>query len=160
MKFRLVFFNELYVALRPDDDQRCPAQGILQSFSLAVSLFLLRDQVGIADNLVMMQDDLEGVELGGRNQHSIRGFREPIDCQFRSFLLLNLFLPKKCVCSLETLQLRAELAAFLCARWVMGLSDTAGAGSLPVGLFCALWPCPLQLLCMKTSSSAAAAGQH
>lgn len=146
--------------MRPDGDQRCLIQGILQSFSLAVSLFLLRGQVGIVDNLVMMQDDLEGVDLGGRSQRSIRGFREPTDCQFRSFLLLNLLLPKKCVCSLQTLHLRAELAAFLCARWVMGLSDTTGVGSLPVGLFCALWPCPLQLLCMRMSGFAAAAGQH
>lgn len=91
MKFRLVFFNELHVALRPDDDQRCPAQGILQSFSLAVSLFLLRGQVGIADNLVMMQDNLEGVELGGRNQRSIRGFRESLIVSFGVFYYLIFF---------------------------------------------------------------------
>lgn len=76
----------------------------------------------------MMQDDLDGFELGGRNQRSIRGFREPINCPFQSFFITYSFSSKKCMCSLETLQLRAALAlscehdrSWDCRCWILAL---------------------------------------
>lgn len=86
---------------------------------------------GNCQYLVMMQDDLEGIELGGRNQHSIHGFREPISCPFQSFFNLLFFYPKMCVFTGNP-SAQGRVGTFLCAGWVMSLSDPTR--SLPVGV--------------------------
>lgn len=87
----------------------------------------------------------------GANTQSMAFGNPLIDC-FRVFY--NLF-SKKCVYSLETLQLRAELAP----SCVHGGSWASLTLSEPCPSVCPVL-CPLWLLCMKTNSFAAAAGQH